>query len=67
MLLLLSVCGTTYPGRGQVVIDVDKLGAFMKDGFEGLNELFEKFGFPENDLIQMTDNIAEYIQRAGTA
>ncbi len=65
MLLQSCVCGTEFPGGGQVVIDIDKLGPFMMDGFEGMNELFEKFGFSDKDLMQMTDNLVEYVQRAG--
>jgi hypothetical protein len=63
-LLQACVCGTEFPGKGQVVFDVDLLGEFMMDGFEGMNELFEKFGFPDKARMQMTDNLAEYIQRA---
>ncbi|MDO8771991.1 MAG: hypothetical protein Q7K57_25455 [Burkholderiaceae bacterium] len=64
-LLISSSCGSEYPGGGQVAIDVDRLGQFMMDGFDGLNELFEKFGFPDTELMQMTDNVVEYIQQAG--
>lgn len=64
-LLLTSACGSEYPGGGQVAIDVEKLGQFMTQGFDGMNSLFDKFGFPESELIPMTDNVLEYIQRAG--
>jgi len=66
LLLQACVCGTEFPGSGQVVMDAEQLGEFMMDGFDGMNQLFEKFDFPDQDLIQMTDSLAEYIQRAAT-
>ncbi len=59
------VCGSSYPGRGAVEIDADQLRDFLMRGFAGMNELFEKHGFPEHDLEVMSRGVAEVIEQAG--
>jgi len=59
------VCGTSFPGRGMVEIDAGKLGDFLNRGFSGMNFIFEKHGFPENELEIMSRGLVEVIEQAG--
>lgn len=65
ILLGSCVCGKSYPGGGTVEMDVDKIKQFLLDGFEGMNALFEKHGFPEAELEIMSRGLIEVIEQAG--
>ena len=59
------VCGTSFPGRGAVEVDARLLGDFMNQGFAGMNFIFEKYGFPEDELESMSRGLGEVIEQAG--
>ena len=67
ILLGSCVCGKSYPGGGTVEMDVDKIKQFLLDGFEGMNALFEKHGFPEAELEIMSRGLIEVMEQAGLA
>ncbi len=66
-ILISCVCGASYPGRGAVEMDAIKLRDFLLRGFAGMNLLFEKHGFPENELEVMSRGVIEVIEQAGMA
>lgn len=53
-------CACSYPGNGTVEIDIGKLSVFIQKGFDGMNELFDKHGFPEEELDAMSVELVEY-------
>lgn len=59
------VCGARFPGRGAVEIDGNKVANFLRHGFDGMNTVFEKFGFPEDELESMSRGLVEVIEQAG--
>lgn len=61
------VCGVHFPGRGAVEIDIEKLGDFLRRGFGGMNAVFEKHGFPGDELESMSRGLIEVIEQAGMA
>lgn len=61
------VCGDNFPGGGAVEIDGNKLGDFLRRGFAGMNSIFDKHGFPEQELESMSRGILEVIEQAGMA
>lgn len=65
ILLGTCVCGMSYPGAGAVEIDPKRLKKFLLDGFEGMNSLFEKHGFPESELEIQSRGLLELIDQAG--
>ena len=65
ILLGSCVCGKSYPGGGMVEMDVDKIKQFLLDGFEGINSLFDKHGFPETELESMSRGLIEVMEQAG--
>ena len=67
ILLGSCVCGKAYPGGGAVEMDVEKIKQFLLDGFEGMNALFDKHGFPESDLESMSRGLIEVMEQAGLA
>lgn len=67
ILLGSCVCGKSYPGGGTVEMDVDKIKQFLLDGFEGMNALFDKHGFPEAELESMSRGLIEVMEQAGLA
>ena len=67
ILLGSCVCGKSYPGGGTVEMDVEKIKQFLLDGFEGMNALFEKHGFPESELEIMSRGLIEVMEQAGMA
>lgn len=67
ILLGSCVCGKSYPGGGTVERDVDKIKQFLLNGFEGMNALFEKHGFPESELEIMSRGLIEVMEQAGLA
>lgn len=60
------VCGSAFPGHGVVEMDIEKLGEFMRRGFDGMNTLFDKHGFPEPELEIMSRGFAQYMDYAGS-
>lgn len=64
-LLGCCVCGANFPGNGVIEIDGTKLVEFLRRGFGGLNFIFEKFGFPEDELKTMGDGLLEVIEQSG--
>lgn len=67
ILLGSCVCGKAYPGGGAVEMDVEKIKQFLLDGFEGMNALFDKHGFPESELESMSRGLIEVMEQAGLA
>ena len=65
ILLGSCVCGKSYPGDGMVEMDVEKIQQFLLDGFDGMNELFSKHGFPDAELESMSRGLIEVMQQAG--
>ena len=59
------VCGSRFPGHGAVEIDGNKVVNFLRHGFDGMNTVFEKFGFPEDELESMSRGLVEVIEQAG--
>jgi len=64
-LLSSCICGTYFPGRGAVEVDVQRLRVFLLLGFEAMNSLFDRFGFPERELELMSQGVLEVIEQAG--
>ena len=64
-LLGCCVCGANFPGNGVIEIDGAKLVDFLCRGFGGMNFIFEKFGFPEDELKTMGDGLLEVIDQSG--
>ena len=60
-LLLLFSCaaGGEYPGNGAVVPDQVRLPAVLQQGFDGMNELWDRFQFPEVENEQHTQGLLE--------
>ena len=63
-ILMSCACGAAFPGDGAVEIDADKLGDFLLRGFAGINALFEKHGFPENELKIMSQGVVQVVEQA---
>ena len=59
------ICADSFPGSGAAEIDVQKLNAFISQGFDGMNALFDKHGFPEKELELMSLGLVEYFGLAG--
>ena len=57
-------CGVEFLGRGAVVIDPKLLPDFMNLAFAGMNELFDKHGFPESELEAMSMGLVEVIMQS---
>lgn len=54
------VCANSYPGGGAIEVDIKTLSAFIQQGFDGMNALFDKHGFPEHELEAMSLELVEY-------
>lgn len=59
------LCGDEFPGGGQVQIDVQKLRELLIQGFNGLNELFQKHEFPEKDLFVLSEGLSKKLGEIG--
>ena len=64
-ILASCICADSFPGSGAAEIDVQKLNAFISQGFDGMNALFDKHGFPEKELELMSLGLVEYFGLAG--
>ena len=58
------VCGVAFPGGGAVEMDLTALREFLRRGFDGMNMLFDKHGFPEPELEVMSLGFAQYMNYA---
>jgi len=64
-LLLSCVAGSRYLGNGAVEMDADLVAAAMARAFGGMNSVFERFNFPEDELELMSRGFVEVLQQAG--
>jgi hypothetical protein len=67
LIFLSCLCGASYPGGGAVEMDLGKLQKVLTRGFDGMNSIFEKHGFPEKELELMSRGLMEVIEQAGMA
>jgi hypothetical protein len=66
-LLLSCVAGCRFLGRGAVEMDADLVASALARGFGGMNIVFDRFGFPEDELETMSNGLVEVLQQAGMA
>ena len=66
-LLLSCVAGHRFLGRGAVEMDADLVAGALARGFGGMNAIFERFGFPEDELERMSKGLVEVLEQAGMA
>ena len=66
-LLLSCVAGSRFLGRGAVEMDAELVAAALGRAFGGMNMVFERFGFPEDELEKMSNGFVEVLQQAGMA
>jgi len=64
-LLLSCVAGSRYLGNGAVEMDADLVAAAMARAFGGMNAVFERFNFPEDELELMSRGFVDVLQQAG--
>ena len=64
-LLLSCVAGHRFLGRGAVEMDADLVAGALARGFDGMNAVFERFGFPEDELERMSKGLVEVLEQAG--
>ena len=64
-LYLSCICGASYPGDGAVEIDLEKLSDSLMRGFAGLNGVFERFSFPEEELEITSRGLIEIVEHSG--
>jgi hypothetical protein len=48
-------------------MDAQHVSAALAHGFAGMNELFERFDFPEDELELMSRGLVEVLEQAGMA
>jgi hypothetical protein len=65
IIFLSCLCGAHYPGGGAVEMDMSKLQEVLMRGFGGMNSIFEKHSFPEDELEAMSRGLMEVIEQAG--
>ena len=46
-------------------VNAYKLGDFLNRGFAGMNSIFDRYGFPKNELESLSRGLAEVIEHAG--
>ena len=61
-LLLSCVAGSRFLGRGAVEMHADLVAAALARGFGGMNMIFDRFGFPEDELEKMSNGLVEVLQ-----
>ena len=66
-LLLSCVAGSRFLGHGAVEMDADLVAAALARALGGMNTIFERFGFPEDELEKMSNGLVEVLQQAGMA
>ena len=66
-LLLSCVGGSRFLGRGAVEMDADLVASALGRAFGGMNMVFDRFGFPEDELEKMSNGLVEVLQQAGMA
>lgn len=66
-LLLSCVAGCRFLGRGAVEMDADLVAGALARGFGGMNIVFDRFGFPDDELATMSNGLVEVLQQAGMA
>ena len=66
-LLLSCVAGSRFLGLGAVEMDADLVAAALARAFGGMNMVFDRFSFPEDDLEKMSNGLVEVLQQAGMA
>jgi hypothetical protein len=66
-LLLSCVAGSRFLGRGAVEMDAERVAAALARAFGGMNILFDRFDFPEDELEKMSNGLVEVLQQAGMA
>jgi len=66
-LLIWCVAGSRFPGRGAVEMDAELVVAALGRGFAGMNRVFDRFGFPEDELEKMSHGLVEVLELAGMA
>ena len=64
-LLLSCVAGSRFHGRGAVEMDADFVAAALGRAFGGINMVFDRFGFPEDELEKTSNGHVEVLQQAG--
>lgn len=64
-LLLSCVAGSRFLGNGAVEMDANLVAGAMARAFCGMNAVFERFDFPEDELELMSRGFAEVLQQAG--
>lgn len=64
-LLLSCVAGSRFLGNGAVEMDANLVAGAMARAFGGMNAVFERFDFPEDELELMSRGFAEVLQQAG--
>jgi len=60
-------CGTAFPGKGEIKIDIHRLGMFLRLGFDAMNAIFDQYQFPKQELEAMSRGVLEVVERAGMA
>mgnify|MGYP006197167231 CR=1 FL=1 len=66
-LLLSCAAGSRFLGRGAVEMDAQCVATALAHGFGGMNEVFDRFGFPESELELMSRGLVEVLEQAGMA
>lgn len=66
-LLLSCAAGSRFLGNGAVEMDGALVAAAMARAFGGMNTIFERFNFPEDELELMSRGFVEVLQQAGMA
>jgi len=64
-LLLSCVAGCRFLGNGAVEMDADLVAGAMARAFSGMNVVFDRFAFPEDELELMSRGFVEVLQQAG--
>ena len=65
-LLLSCVAGSRFLGRGAVELDADLVAAALGRAFGGMNLIFDRFGFPEDELEKMSNGLVEVLQQTSS-
>ena len=66
-LLLSCVAASRFLGRGAVEMDTDLVAAALGRAFGGMNLIFDRFSFPEDELEKMSNGLVEVLEQAGMA